>query len=277
MGVKQFAHKAIRATGFDVIRAAPKEDPPKPFIPSVRDFSICGVDFQMWIADSTAAAWYDPSLAHNVFVEHSEMSRHIKPGFKVLDIGAHHGFETLFFSKLVGPSGFVLSVEASPYNSMIASSQVTLNDCKNVKVMNTAVSDKAGSINLTFNTNGVITSSVESISVCAITVDELDAAFGPFDAIKIDVEGYEGFVLDGAKEMMKRLPPIFMELHTPYLAQFGYDGKAVLNRLDPSYQGTFVSRTERQTLKPYNADHLPFDIVNLALSAAIEERARGKA
>lgn len=44
------------------------------------------------------------------------MKKLIKPGMRVIDIGAHVGYSTTLMSKLVGPTGAVTSFEPEPYN-----------------------------------------------------------------------------------------------------------------------------------------------------------------
>jgi FkbM family methyltransferase len=56
----------------------------------------------------------------------------------VLEIGAHHGFTAMLLSKLVGEQGFVLSVEPSPFNAMMATAQIGLNRAANCRVLQAA-------------------------------------------------------------------------------------------------------------------------------------------
>src|SRR5580693_9157669 len=66
--------------------------------------------------------------------EYSFARQFVQPGMTVLDIGAHHGFYTLLFSRLAGPSGKVFAFEPSPRERKALLRHVSLNRCKNVRV-----------------------------------------------------------------------------------------------------------------------------------------------
>ena len=52
---------------------------------------------------------YDPKIA-------AVLSRHVKPGMTVVDIGANIGYLTMLLASLVTPSGLVVAVEPNPEN-----------------------------------------------------------------------------------------------------------------------------------------------------------------
>ena len=56
----------------------------------------------------------------------------IKKGDVVIDIGAHIGYYTVLFAKLVGPEGRVFAFEASPTNFKILKKNVDVNGYQNV-------------------------------------------------------------------------------------------------------------------------------------------------
>ena len=58
----------------------------------------------------------------------------IKKGDVVIDIGAHIGYYTVLFAKLVGPKGRVFAFEASPTNFEILKKNVNVNGYQNVTV-----------------------------------------------------------------------------------------------------------------------------------------------
>jgi FkbM family methyltransferase len=172
----------------------------------------------------------------------------------------------MLLSRLVGNQGFVLAVEPSPFNAMMASAQVGLNAAPNCRVIQAAVSDRKGRTRISRQSNTTVTDSADGIDVPAVTADELDKTFGPFDVLKIDVEGYERQVLAGASALLRRRPRIMLELHSPSLARFGSSIDSVLRLLDPSYHGTFVTRQERDRVHPFSTQSiLVDDIVNLFL------------
>ncbi len=238
------------------------------FQPFVEKVAIAGVEFSFWVGDSVGKEWYEPTEQRG-FSEHSETARLVKRGDRVLEIGAHHGFTMMLLSKLVGREGWVLAVEPSPFNAMISLAQLGLNAATNCRVIQAAASDRKGSTRITIDSNSMVTESAKGIEVTAVTVDDLDSTWGPFDVLKVDVEGFERQVLTGASKLLQRGPRIILELHSPYLSRFGSTMEEVLRLLSPTYKGTFVPRNARDQVYAFSCEKIPRDdIVNLFLAHA---------
>ena len=82
------------------------------------------------------------------FNEFEFLERNLRPGDTFLDVGAHVGFNSLRVSKLVGPSGFVLSVEAAPDLFRRLQEHLEMNAIQNVRAVNFAASDCRATMNL---------------------------------------------------------------------------------------------------------------------------------
>jgi FkbM family methyltransferase len=159
----------------------------------------------------------------------------------VYDIGAHIGFHSLYFARLVGPKGKVYAFEPNPKNierlNLIREKNP---DIKNIiTVCDVAVSNVSGSE--TFSMSDEVESGRSSgsfidtadtiwersafasrgfneIQVKTVPMDlfkkELPIEDAP-DVIKIDVEGAESLVLSGAKNtLLEKKPIIFLEVHS---------------------------------------------------------------
>src|SRR5438876_7312107 len=74
------------------------------------------------------------------------MRRFVRAGDTVFDIGAHLGFYTLLLSKLVGESGAVFAFEPNP--ELRPSLERTIEPCKNITLLQIALSDRNGENNL---------------------------------------------------------------------------------------------------------------------------------
>ena len=86
------------------------------FRPEVIDKRIEDVSCKFFISNPTARVWYgDP---HNdSSIELRFVRDHIlKPGFRVIECGVHHGLETIVLSRWVGDDGMVYACEAMPDN-----------------------------------------------------------------------------------------------------------------------------------------------------------------
>lgn len=150
-----------------------------------------------------------------------------KLGSTVFDVGAHIGWYTLKASKLVGPAGVVVSFEPSPKTFELL--EQNTKHCENIKRINGAVSNFNGFAMLQLVTNpeehSLVYSSKKRIKVQTITLDSF-VTFKP-DLIKIDVEGAELKVLQGAQKILRAHPKLIIETTQPvrtakFLEQFGY-------------------------------------------------------
>src|SRR5205823_8966527 len=65
--------------------------------------------------------------------------RRLVCGDAFIDVGANVGYYSLLASKLVGTSGSVVAIEASPATFKILQSNLALNQVRNVRAMNVAV------------------------------------------------------------------------------------------------------------------------------------------
>ncbi|MGH7424839.1 MAG: FkbM family methyltransferase, partial [Candidatus Methylomirabilales bacterium] len=72
----------------------------------------------------------------------------VKEGDVVVDAGAHIGYYTLIFAKLVGPEGRVFAFEPDPGNFSLLKKNVEANGYQNVVVENRALGDETGKIRL---------------------------------------------------------------------------------------------------------------------------------
>lgn len=151
----------------------------------------------------------------------------MKPGMKVLDVGANVGLYSVFASRKVAPGGMVYSFEPSSetYDRLLAN--LALNRATNVKAAKLAVGDQPGEVSLLRETRlsdgeryvDASLAEVKSASelsdterVRIVTLDQWAAENGlaetKFDFIKIDVEGAELYVLKGAASVISRSPDI---------------------------------------------------------------------
>lgn len=159
-------------------------------------------------------------LAQQLIFNHSyeplttEMfKKFVKPGMKVIDVGANIGFYTLLSSTLVKDSGKVYAFEPEPRNYELLLRNISMNEFKNIMPFREAVSDICGWTELNID---VIEPGAHSIcnvrdSFCAsvrVNTTSLDSfaktmRIDSVDFIKIDVEGAEMNVLKGMHEISR--------------------------------------------------------------------------
>ena len=150
----------------------------------------------------------------------------IAPGMCVLDIGAFIGTHTLAFSEFVGPQGKVYSFEPRKEIYALLAENISLNNLKNVTSLNIGLAEKEDVLSLqsldisqSFNFGGLALDSTEksqitnAYQVSISTIDSLNIE--KIDVIKLDVEGMERRVLDGAiKTVLRDRPVIFCECNS---------------------------------------------------------------
>ncbi len=141
----------------------------------------------------------------------------IRPGDVVVDVGAHVGYYTLLAATLVGPRGHVYAFEPAPANYAFLTGHVRKNRCANVTPVDSAVGDHRGEVRFEYGTGSGTghVSAQGQLVVPMVTLDEFARERGlRCQAVKIDVEGAEVAVLEGAREMLHATKPIiFLSTH----------------------------------------------------------------
>jgi FkbM family methyltransferase len=138
--------------------------------------------------------------------ERAILVKHIKPGFRFIDIGANVGAYSLFVAALAGAKARILAVEPQPDIFERLAANMRLNPFGTIKAVQCAVADKPGDYTLFLDTKNRGESSMRalrspnglSIRKPATTLVQLvaDEKFDRIDAIKLDVEGAEDLILE---------------------------------------------------------------------------------
>lgn len=135
----------------------------------------------------------------------------IKPNSVVYDIGAHVGFYTLLAAKQIGPEGKVYAFEPAPQNIYYLKRHIELNYLSNVRLLEMAVADKDGITKFDSRTSSYSGQIAEkgNIEVPLTTIDSLleSSEIELPNLIKIDVEGTESKVLEGAQKLLQASKP----------------------------------------------------------------------
>ena len=154
----------------------------------------------------------------------------LQPGQTVLDIGANIGYYTLLFSHLVGPAGRVIAFEPDPNNYALLQRNIADNNCENVTAHQLAVGARKERLKLfqCAGNNGMhrayqsICCGDDFVSVDAVVLDQFLAQGPAIDFIKMDIEGFELFALQGMSHLLeKHSPTIFVEFSPSALAEAG--------------------------------------------------------
>jgi FkbM family methyltransferase len=154
-------------------------------------------------------------------------------------------------SKIVGPEGNVVAVEASPVNYAAGERNRKLNGVENCRILHAAGAAKSGTLMFNRGTNGQVddgSGAWGKMEVRAVSIDDLTASYGTPDVLFIDVEGFECHLLEGAQKTLESRPDCFVEVHVGAgLETYGGSVEKVLSLFPAGYkffaaqpEGTFV-------------------------------------
>jgi FkbM family methyltransferase len=140
------------------------------------------------------------------------VKKEIKKGDIVLDIGAHIGYYTLTFAKIVGEEGKVYAFEPEPTNFSLLKKNVEINGYKNVVLLEKAVSNENGKIRLYLSKSNTVDHKTydshdgrRCIEIESIKLDDFcKNNDGRIDFIKMDIQGAEARALQGMANILKR-------------------------------------------------------------------------
>jgi FkbM family methyltransferase len=193
----------------------------RPFKPYLKKKNVEGVVFDFWIGDRDGRDWYDLQCTDPVWREMRFIKDHIiSPGDVVLECGGHHGCTAIILSNWVGVTGRVVTFEPSPPNCDIIEKNILQNGLRNVTLERKAVgAERGGATTISDQSNSHITLSGDGRKVELTCLDEYAHMRPSF--LKIDVEGFEMQVLQGAKKILSTRPKLAIEIHTETLSMYG--------------------------------------------------------
>ena len=156
----------------------------------------------------------------------------IKEGDTVLELGAHIGYISLFFSKLVGKNGKIYVFEPGANNLPYTRENIANSKIKNIELIEKAVSDTNGIAtfyleNITGQSNSLVkdyrvTKKIQAttfvdlkkkaVEVETIRLDDFvkQKNISRIDFIKIDIEGAEYMAINGMQNILQEFMPTMM-------------------------------------------------------------------
>jgi FkbM family methyltransferase len=168
----------------------------------------------------------------------------LRPGIVVADIGANIGYYTLISARAAGDTGLVLAFEPDPRNFALLRRSVEANGYRNVSAQQMALSNRSGSLTLYADAvnagnstlgRGNVLRELCQYTVKTETLDDFMAREGRnrrIDLIKMDVQGAEGLVLQGASGVLHSSPlTMMMEFEPDKLESLSTDPAELLVRL----------------------------------------------
>jgi len=196
-----------------------------------------GLTRQTSLDDFLDACWF---LGVNWCLMPQEVVDRIPAGTTAVDAGAHIGIVTSQICRAVGARGTVYAIEALPANARRLRELKRDNDLDQLTVSECALSDKDGSAVL--RTQGPKDTSAYSslvawentaatVPVTTRVLDDIVPDSTRVGFMKLDVEGVESLVLDGAERIMTSdRPLVFCEFNDSHLRDAGSSSDELLSK-----------------------------------------------
>lgn len=125
------------------------------------------------------------------------------------DVGGYHGFYSL-----VSETSKNYCFEADSSNAEKIRENFDLNPEKDLELVEKAVWSSNGTVNMVEGLDGKSHVGINGAEIDAVTLDSFFENRPDPDVIKVDVEGAEGHVLEGAERILERShPTLFIEFH----------------------------------------------------------------
>lgn len=140
---------------------------------------------------------------------------YLKEGDTLVDVGANIGTIALTGAARVGSGGRVLAIEPHPRIFECLKENGALNGCTTIQYYNCAIGASSGVV--TFSDRGDDDQNKvmegDGLQVEMRMLDDLlqEAGVTSIDLLKIDVEGFEKYVLDGASKTLKATACVYIE------------------------------------------------------------------
>lgn len=174
----------------------------------------------------------------------NEVKKIIKPGMRILEIGANIGYYALIETTLAGKNGFLYAFEPSPFNFSLLKKNLEINNIKNTELYQKAIGAKNTTSKFYVADKSNLSSFIKRfdmdmykngsiIDMEMITLEKFLEDKEQIDFIRMDVEGYENEVLKGAQNILKINPPkhFFIEIHSELLHKKNNSAREIVNYL----------------------------------------------
>lgn len=185
--------------------------------------------------------------------EFFQLKKFIKKKQNVIDVGANIGRYSLKLSKLVGKNGLVYAFEPMHKSYLTLLALIHFSKIKNILPFNFALSNKSGLVLMkeiesplkkdylfgTQTESKIVNRGKNSLIKYSIELDKI-VKNKKISFIKVDCEGFELQVLQGAKSLIKKNRPIIL---------VEYNNKKVVNFLKSlGYKEIIINRESRNKL-----------------------------
>lgn len=169
-----------------------------------------------------------------------EIIQNLDPDSVFYDIGAAVGYYTVFASEVCS-QGSVHSFEIDPRYIKSIKDSVALNDnFSHTRISQNAVSNESGNTVKFIGMDGAgigrTNRAGKTYKTSTITLEDYVSEYPSPEVLKIDVEGFEYHVLDGARSLLdsSEIRKIFLEVHPEGIQEYGHSVEETVSILTES-------------------------------------------
>lgn len=192
----------------------------------------------------------------------------VRPGDVVVDAGAHIGYYTLLFARAVGPAGRVIAIEPSPHAVFLLHRNARANGyLDRVAIEEAALHRATARVPFWTCESGLVGGAVhrpgggwawEELDVRALALDDALPAGARVDLVKMDLQGGEGFALEGMRRVLVDNPNVklLLEYWPSGLVSAGVRPERVVEGLAQAGFRVADVREEERAIVPTDATEL---------------------
>jgi FkbM family methyltransferase len=215
-----------------------------------------GIQLELEPADITELAIYFHAFE---LMEIRSFLGWLKPGMHVVDIGANIGLYSCLAHSAIGSSGKIWSFEPNPIIFARLKKNLALNRVDEAQLFNCALGNVESEVTLyspsgqTHGLSSLQNQGWQNTVQVKVPCHRLDNVINQdrIDVIKIDVEGAEKLVLEGAVNIIRtHKPKLIIEFNPTGTAEFGYttlELAELILSFNPTYK---ISRIDAHCVTP---------------------------
>jgi len=179
---------------------------------------------------------------------HNAIEQRVKPGMVCMDVGANLGEMSLHMASKAGRRGLVYAFEPVPHVFQRVITHIARNGFgKNILAFAVALSDSNAPVQLAFTDQSADNQALGSIvnthragltrhiEVQGQTLDSfvVERGISRIDFMKVDIQGAEWLMLQGASDVLSRMQPeLMLEISPSDLAEIGKDSRQLASLIE---------------------------------------------
>lgn len=166
--------------------------------------------------------WFDKSYSDD---DYKTISKFIKKGANFVDVGANIGHLSLFAKTCVGKEGTVVAIEGNSKIFRFLKENIKINNFEIDTYLN-LIGNKEKKVSIQNRKADDMNQVIENFSendnkINMVTLDSICKNLETIELLKIDVEGYEYKVLQGATKTLEKTKVLMIEIINDLAKDFG--------------------------------------------------------